>query len=385
MEKNGLLVGLSALVLSACSSTPDEVETPPPAPAYQVPLAPAVPVVEISGVEPRYEPLSPTANRDYQLKGRSYHIVRDTRHFSEVGLAVWYGAEAQGNRTASGETFDPNGLTAAHPTLPIPSYVRVTNLSNDRQLVVRVNDRGPYTAGRVIDLSQAAANRLNLSSNTKVRIDVINVSPDGALSGPGSIGTAVAKQSYALPSRPGLGSSATGTPPIASSATQSLNTSAIPVNMSVNNDMPVPPVSGSTTVQPFRGYAVETDETQGARIEQSVEQQGGGFLQRTQPLPPGVLESSAPPSLLQQASVLSVPVSDGRYLVQVGALSHAERAQNWQQSLSRQFGVTGKVSSAKGNIYRVLLGPFQQRQQAETLQQRLVKEAQQQSIIIVDN
>ncbi|WP_275428194.1 RlpA-like double-psi beta-barrel domain-containing protein, partial [Enterobacter hormaechei] len=87
-----------------------------------------------------------------------------------------------------------------------------TNLANGRQLVVRVNDRGPYTKGRIIDLSKAAAARLNLSNNTKVKVDFINVAPDGTLSGPGTIGTIVAKQSYALPARPDLGASGMGTP-----------------------------------------------------------------------------------------------------------------------------------------------------------------------------
>lgn len=87
--------------------------------------------------------------------------------------------------------------------------MRITNLANGRQLVVRVNDRGPYTKGRIIDLSKAAADRLNLSNNTKVKVDFIRVAPDGTLSDPG---TTVAKQSYALPARPDLDSSSMGTP-----------------------------------------------------------------------------------------------------------------------------------------------------------------------------
>ncbi|SPW25448.1 Rare lipoprotein A precursor [Edwardsiella tarda] len=120
-------------------------------------------------------------------------------------MAASYGEENRGNVTASGEQFNPDAMTAAHPTLPIPSYVRVTNLANGRRLVVRINDRGPYTPGRIIDLSTAAANRLNLTQHTKVRIDFIDVAPDGTLSGPGTIGTRVAKQSYALPARPQIG------------------------------------------------------------------------------------------------------------------------------------------------------------------------------------
>lgn len=204
MRKEWLWIGVAAVLLSACTAPTTEQQAPPQ--PYNGP------VVEIGGVEPQYEPYNPNNMQDYKVNGDTYRIVKDPQNFSQTGLAAWYGEEANGNTTALGEQFDPNGLTAAHPTLPIPSYVRVTNLANGRQLVVRVNDRGPYTKGRIIDLSKAAADRLNLSNNTKVKVDFINVAPDGTLSGPGTIGTIVAKQSYALPARPDLGSSGMGTP-----------------------------------------------------------------------------------------------------------------------------------------------------------------------------
>lgn len=204
MRKEWLWIGVAAVLLSACTAPTTEQQAP------QQPYN--GPVVEIGGVEPQYEPYNPNNMQDYKVNGDTYRIVKDPQNFSQTGLAAWYGEEANGNTTALGEQFDPNGLTAAHPTLPIPSYVRVTNLANGRQLVVRVNDRGPYTKGRIIDLSKAAADRLNLSNNTKVKVDFINVAPDGTLSGPGTIGTIVAKQSYALPARPDLGSSGMGTP-----------------------------------------------------------------------------------------------------------------------------------------------------------------------------
>ncbi|KOC89462.1 rare lipoprotein A, partial [Winslowiella iniecta] len=197
MRKDWLWVGAASLVLAACT-TPDQQTQAPQQPAYNGP------VVEIGGVEPRYEPINPGTNQDYSVNGKTYRIVKDPSNFSEIGLAAWYGDEADGNQTAIGETFDSNGLTAAHPTLPLPSYVRVTNMANGRQIVVRVNDRGPYTPGRIIDLSRAAGDRLNISNNTKVRVDYIQVAPDGSLSGPGTVGTTVAKQSYALPPRPDI-------------------------------------------------------------------------------------------------------------------------------------------------------------------------------------
>src|SRR5476649_788731 len=183
MRKQWYWIGVMGLLLTACSTTENAPEQPTTAAAYNGP------VVEISGVEPRYEPYNPATNQDYDANGKTYHIVKNPQNFSQTGLASSYSSESNGNQTAIGEPFDAEALTAAHPTLPLPSYVRVTNLSNGRQLVVRVNDRGPYVPGRIIDLSRAAADRLNTSNNSKVRVDFIQAAPNGTLSGPGTIGT----------------------------------------------------------------------------------------------------------------------------------------------------------------------------------------------------
>jgi rare lipoprotein A len=98
--------------------------------------------------------------------------------FTEVGLASWYGSHFHGKRTANGERFDMNSLTAAHRTLPLGSYVRVINLATDRSIVVRINDRGPYIADRIIDLSAKAARELGLKESgvARVRIDLLSTS-----------------------------------------------------------------------------------------------------------------------------------------------------------------------------------------------------------------
>ena len=200
MRKQWLGICIAAGLLAACSGEDVQQKT------VSVPQ-PAVcngPTVEISGADPRFETLNATANQDYERDGKSYKIVQDPANFTQTGLAAIYDAEPNSNLTASGEAFDPTQLTAAHPTLPIPSYARITNLANGRMIVVRINDRGPYGNDRVISLSRASADRLNTSNNTKVRIDPIIVSQDGALSGPGMACTTVAKQTYALPSRPNL-------------------------------------------------------------------------------------------------------------------------------------------------------------------------------------
>ncbi|ECW3357466.1 endolytic peptidoglycan transglycosylase RlpA [Salmonella sp. 32070601201500089SM] len=366
-----ICVAAGIVLLAACTNDGGQQQT-------TVAPQPAVcngPTVEISGAEPRYEPLNPTANQDYQRDGKSYKIVQDPSRFSQAGLAAIYDAEPGSNLTASGEMFDPMQLTAAHPILPIPSYARITNLANGRMIVVRINDRGPYGTDRVISLSRAAADRLNTSNNTKVRIDPIIVAPDGSLSGPGMACTTVAKQTYALPPRPDL----SGGMGSASSA----------------------PAQPQGDVLPVSNSTLKSDDTTGAPVSSS------GFLGAPTTLAPGVLEGNEPTPASQPAPVsapvtapatatpvsapaaaapVSAPVSapaaaaSGRFVVQVGAVSDQTRAQQYQQRLSQQFSVPGRVIQ-NGAVWRIQLGPFASKAEASALQQRLQTEAQLQSFI----
>lgn len=112
--------------------------------------------------------------KPYKIKGKTYHPKERYTH-SEVGVASWYGPGFHGRQTANGERFDENALTAAHPTLQMPSFVRVTNLDNGKSIILRINDRGPFSGGRIIDVSKAAADQLGFRSKglAKVRVDVL--------------------------------------------------------------------------------------------------------------------------------------------------------------------------------------------------------------------
>lgn len=374
MRKDWLWIGLAVALLAACSTTEQQTSAPQQ-PAYNGP------VVEIGGAEPRYEPLNPHANQDYSMNGKTYHIVKDPSNFSETGLATWYGNEAKGNQTAIGEPFDPDALTAAHPTLPIPSYVRVTNLANGRQLVVRVNDRGPYTPGRIIDLSKAAGDRLNISNNTRVKVDFIQVAPDGSLSGPGTIGTRVAKQNYALPPRPDIGGGM-----VVMGAGSSAATTSEPQQNSASSTQPVANPQQEPESHPIDNQTLSSNDNLAAPVRSS------GFLGASQPLRDGVLEGSeSSSSTASSAATVATPVATATaprasggtiYVVQVGAVSDPTRAHQLMNSLSKKFGVPGTVDN-HGNIYRIQLGRFSSRQQASALQQRLSSEANQASFITV--
>ncbi len=157
-----------AFFLAACGGTktlgsledrPD-VDGPPPAQNIPENLA------SVPDAIPREELLSRYGNPDsYVVLGRKYDVLDSNVGYSAQGDASWYGSKFHGRRTSSGEPYDMYRMTAAHKTLPLPSYVRVTNLENGREVVVRVNDRGPFHSDRIIDLSYAAAVRLDIIGN----------------------------------------------------------------------------------------------------------------------------------------------------------------------------------------------------------------------------
>lgn len=204
MSRLPLAHGLSSLVLlalTACSSTPPKPVNPitrlPPQ-TQAVPKNPAdMPafgsdefnrikdaypeappdVSQVPDAEPVEEPLSKYGNKSpYTVLGETYKILPTAKGFTQTGTASWYGKKFHGLRTSSGEKYDMYKMTAAHRNLPLPSYVRVTNIANDKSVIVKVNDRGPFHSERIMDLSYAAAARLDFLGHgtAKVRIEAID-------------------------------------------------------------------------------------------------------------------------------------------------------------------------------------------------------------------
>jgi rare lipoprotein A len=182
-----------SLFLAACSTTPPYEEPRQQAPAKPSPEVekrgggyykddgpgdqPPPNLADIPDAEPKAEPLHRYANRPYRVFGTEYVPLAQRQPFRQRGVASWYGRRFHGQKTASGEPYDMYAMSAAHPTLPIPSYARVTNLSNGRSVVVRVNDRGPFHASRIIDLSYAAAYRLGYIQAGSAQVEVEAVLP----------------------------------------------------------------------------------------------------------------------------------------------------------------------------------------------------------------
>ena len=244
----------------------------------------------------------------YQANGRWY-VPTPEPGYEQTGTASWYGPTFNGGRTASGEVFDQTALTAAHPTLPIPSLVQVTNLENGREVIVRVNDRGPFVGNRLIDLSQGAAQVLGIENHGTARVHVRYLGPaprhvnaDGSDAAPSSVSPAVAANA--------------------------------------------PAEEGPQSLRP--APAPESDDSMlaGGREDASVDE--------------------APPPVRA--------VSNGAYVVQVGAFSDPANAQHVREAVSSagQATVDTRRIASGAELFRVRVGPFASRDEADAARRTVV-------------
>lgn len=189
IRPQGLLIAALAALLAACATTE-------PRPTGPVLPEPTMEKARIPGVTPprapdASEPRSASGNPPfYEVMGQRYYVLPESAGYSEQGIASWYGREFHGRPTSSGETYDMYALTAAHKTLPLPTTARVTNLDTGKSIIVRINDRGPFMKGRLIDLSYAAARDLGFVSAGTAQVEV------QALAGPAVAGEAATGTIY---------------------------------------------------------------------------------------------------------------------------------------------------------------------------------------------
>jgi rare lipoprotein A len=203
----------TALLLVACSSSPDQnsnhsggASYPEPNKGRYAQQKDSIPLrfpteEEMRDPEPTIEPLSRGGNKPYNIYGIDYTPTTSITEYSETGTASWYGSKFHGHDTSNGEKYDVFAMTAAHKTLPLPSYVRVTNLDNYRSAIVRVNDRGPFHDGRIIDLSYSAAYKLGIFQTGTGRVKVELVTAP-AMQGQSSFATPISRNDFSAQEQP---------------------------------------------------------------------------------------------------------------------------------------------------------------------------------------
>ena len=269
---------------------------------------------DLPDAEPRAEPLHRFANRPYVVLGKAYTPKTAVEPFRQRGIGSWYGKKFHGQKTSIGEPYDMFAMTAAHPTLPLPSYVRVTNVANGRSVVVRLTDRGPFHAERVIDLSYAAAYRLDYIDNGSAQVEVEQVVPNDP--------TGLTYAQVAPPLK---------------SATLS---DAAP--------RPLPPPAPA----PARSATPTAEVDALAALTQRLERQ-------------------PPPEAAAAPSAESAPRS-GLFL-QLGAFSSADNADSFRAHLLRELDWLSEpvAIQAGGGMHRVHLGPYPNRSAAERVAGRI--------------
>ena len=314
------------LALSACSGIPER----------QV-IQDKVDISTIPDAVPKMEPLSESGNPEsYVQGGKRYWIIPNPYNYKETGLASWYGTKFQGKRTSSGETYDMYKMTAAHKTLPLPTFARVTNLANNNTVVVRINDRGPFKDDRIIDLSYAAAKKLGISDGGTAKVEVRVIDPmrftaNGTNTNGGAEATPL-KQSKPLPveSIPPA-----DTRPQTNAENSPAATDSAGMEVAATGSRTAAgavATKGSATTDMQRGTATGTETT-----------------------PKPTAENAAAKD------------STVKIYVQVGAFGNAENAARLQTELSEiqsQNVIVDSSGGPQGIIHRVQIGPFNSEEEA---------------------
>lgn len=308
-----------SLLLAACSSQPEQS-----APVEQQAPVSKPPVIEIpqaTGAIPRPEPLSASGNRDYWIGKQKNEVWRDIKHYSEEGTASWLSPDLDGQKTANGDVLDSKLFSAAHRNLPIPSYVRVTNLDNGLETIVRVNDRGPFNSPNLIDLSYAAAKQLEMvdSGEARVRLELINDTPDQMV--------------IMEPMKP-------------IEMTPTIPAAAAPNTMSQDGFLGEPTALAMAT--PAADPAPAPVKAPTAKPAQAAPVKAA-------PVKPAPAKAAAPASS-----------GDGK-MIQVLASGSRERAEAMGKVMTQRYGVPYRVD-AHGAIFRVLIGPVAADQQTSVLE-----------------
>ncbi|MDB6063246.1 MAG: hypothetical protein JWM78_3349 [Verrucomicrobiaceae bacterium] len=305
-----------AVLLAACGHTPGRSDG---APTRK--LNPN----DIKDATPQREPITRAGNKSpYTVLGQTYVLLPSAKGYRATGIASWYGTKFHGESTANGDRYDLYGMTAAHKTLPIPSYVLVTNLENNRQAIVRVNDRGPFVGNRVIDLSYAAATKLGYADKGTAFVEVAAIDVDN------------------WPPR----TVPDATPPVTAPLLQT------PAQQSAAATAPLNP-GPSTAAAPISATSSTPAVANAATVDGPV----------------------------------PTAFTPGNYFVQVGAFSLRDAAEKLRARLAnaQQYPVSVQPTSAAPVLYRVRVGPFAERAAAERVRGELLEKHMSDTARVVEN
>ena len=342
----------------------------------------------VPNAEPKIEPYSTRGNKPYVVFGKTYVPVTDNQPMKQRGIGSWYGKKFHGQKTSSGELYDMYKMTAAHPTLPIPSYARVTNLKNGAQVIVRVNDRGPFHSSRIIDLSYTAAFKLGYIGHGSSELEVERLLPDeiARINAQARSGPAIAAMKPAAPVSPVILAAAVPVS-VTTGAAQAPSGMAAPDSISLDDFLKMQVADKPAAPPADASLAAVASPAQGgmpaalpASSPPSPVMPAGmpiRVLAATPTALPGTL-SAAMPSPAPLAGLApgdaGATLASGIYL-QLGAYARSANAEQLRDQLLQRWpaGVPLPQVRQSGALYRLVSGPYADRH-AATIAARQVGE-----------
>ena len=364
----------TALLLAGCAVP--RAPTLPRGGADGPPAEPPADIAKTPDAEPRIETIRAGGpNKPYQIGGIDYTPRIDDRPYTQRGTASWYGTKFHGRSTASGEIYNMYAMTAAHPTWPIPSYARVRNPANGREVIVRINDRGPFHGGRVIDLSYSAASKLGIDGVKTVEITRLTNEEIRAGSWRQPPGLVLPAQQFA----PQLGANT----PAELRAAAAVTAAALPALPDVAPDDPAP---GDTQQ--------DTGVREAMRSMAGAASFGEPAATPSTPLPStgGSGTAATPPAAAASTPMHPEParayVRDARgFWVQLGAFRDRQAALELQQRAAREFAAVGPLLAVlnEQGLHRLQAGPYAKRDNALRAAQRLHELLQLKPLIVRRN
>lgn len=330
--------------LAGCFSTPQRTAPAPAAPAPPVLSVPSA-TGSVPDAIPRPEPRARYGNPPfYDVFGKRYYVLSSSVGYWERGVASWYGPGFHKEKTSTGEPYDMYGMTAAHKTLPLPAYVRVTNLQNGRSVVVRVNDRGPFVGNRIIDLSYTAAAKLDMLRNGTAMVEVRTIDPSVPPLPP-VVAASTIPAASASPMASTI-SGASATPPASSTPNAAPVAAALVIVPLASTPPAAPPSAAPSAAAPATAASVAA--ASGATTPPAM--------------PPAIAATSAAPEAASASGAAPAPPGFTRptLFIQAGAFSDPANAERLAQklrgdNLGKVFVRNDVIAGRK--MYRVRIGP----------------------------
>lgn len=349
------LVALAALLAGCATGPTSKSGGGLPSGADGPPINPPADLATVPDAEPRIEPIRPGGpNKPYEVLGHSYEPQTADLPWHERGQASWYGRKFQGRRTASGEIYSMYGMTAAHRTLPIPSYARVRNLRNGREVIVRVNDRGPFHSDRVMDLSYAAALKLGLlgSGTAPVEIERLTFQDirSGAWRREGVPSVAEAPQTEPA-ATPAVAHADTGTD-VSADASVVASSAAVAAPSAVATALP--------TELPATGPAEGASAPSATVATPAVS-------------PGAAVDAGADAGLPPEQHGRAYTKAARGFWVQLGAFKRREGAESFQRRVAREFDALSPLLAIfdESTLFRLQAGPYATRDEARQVAGRV--------------